>query len=167
MLIDVSEEHSASIVKINSMMQRFNCEAIISPPTHKFPSFYGKRMFITLFTRVGYWFLPRARGIQPKPYHYISLTPILILFSRLRLNLPKSSHYFSFANQNTFNFHLCMPHAPLISSSFWSLYQYLARSINRFYFHNFIKLVTLWPQYSSLCHIKCRLSYKSDKQEIH
>jgi hypothetical protein len=69
---------------------------------NKFPSCYCKRMSITSFTTVGYWFLNRARGIQSRPYHYISLTSILILFFHLRLNLRKSPHYFSFAKPNTF-----------------------------------------------------------------
>jgi hypothetical protein len=53
-----------------------------------FPTFYGTRSFITVFTRALYWSLSWARSIQSIPPHPISLRSILILSSRLRLGLP-------------------------------------------------------------------------------
>jgi hypothetical protein len=53
-----------------------------------FPTFYGTRKFITVFTRVLYWYLSWARWIQSTPPHPISLRSIFILSSYLRLGLP-------------------------------------------------------------------------------
>jgi hypothetical protein len=53
-----------------------------------FPTFYGTRRFITMFTRALHWSLSGARSIQSKPSHPISLRSILILSTHLRLGLP-------------------------------------------------------------------------------
>jgi hypothetical protein len=50
--------------------------------------FFVARKFITVFTRVFHWSLSRARSIQSILPHSISLRPIIILFSHLRLFLP-------------------------------------------------------------------------------
>jgi hypothetical protein len=54
----------------------------------KIPVIYGTRRFITAFTRTRHWSLSWARLFQPTPSHSISLTPLLILSSHLRLALP-------------------------------------------------------------------------------
>jgi hypothetical protein len=54
-----------------------------------FPTFYRTRRFITMFTRVFHWSLSWARSIQSISLHLISLQSILILFSYLRLGLPR------------------------------------------------------------------------------
>jgi hypothetical protein len=53
-----------------------------------FPTFYGTRRFITVFTRALRCLLSWARSIQPIPPHPVSLRSILILFTHLRLGLP-------------------------------------------------------------------------------
>jgi hypothetical protein len=53
-----------------------------------FPIFYGTRGFITMFTRALHWSLPWGRSIQSIPPYPISLRPILILSTHLRLGLP-------------------------------------------------------------------------------
>jgi hypothetical protein len=53
-----------------------------------FPAFYGARKFITMFTRALHWSLSWPRSIQSISSHPISLRPILILSTHLRLVLP-------------------------------------------------------------------------------
>jgi hypothetical protein len=59
-----------------------------SAATQEFPSIYGTRRFITLFTRALHWSLSWVRAIQYIPSHPISLRPILILSTHLRLYFP-------------------------------------------------------------------------------
>jgi len=47
----------------------------------KFPTFYGTRRFITVFTRAGHSSLFWAKWIQSTTFHLISLSSILILSS--------------------------------------------------------------------------------------
>jgi hypothetical protein len=54
----------------------------------KFPSVYGTRKFITVFTTTRHWSLSWARCIQSTPSNPVSLRSILILFYHLRLRLP-------------------------------------------------------------------------------
>jgi hypothetical protein len=54
----------------------------------RFPSFYGTRRFITVFTRARYWSLSWARSMQSIPSHPLSLRYILILSTYLGLGLP-------------------------------------------------------------------------------
>jgi hypothetical protein len=61
---------------------------LIVRPLKKFPAFYGTQRFITVFTRAIHWYLSWARSIQSIPSHPVSLRPILILFTHLRLGLP-------------------------------------------------------------------------------
>jgi hypothetical protein len=49
---------------------------------------YGTRRFITVFTKARYWTLSRASQIQFASSIPISLRPILMLSSHLRLGLP-------------------------------------------------------------------------------
>jgi hypothetical protein len=53
-----------------------------------FPTFYGTRRFITVFTRALHWSLSLARSIQSIPPHPISVRSILILSTHLHLGLP-------------------------------------------------------------------------------
>jgi hypothetical protein len=55
------------------------------------PVFYGAKSFITVFTRAYHWSLPWDRWIQSTTSHPISIIPILILSSYLRLGLPTGS----------------------------------------------------------------------------
>jgi hypothetical protein len=52
-----------------------------------FPTFYGIRRFVTMFTRALDWSLSWAKSIQPIPPHHISLRYILMLSTHLRLDL--------------------------------------------------------------------------------
>jgi hypothetical protein len=52
-----------------------------------FPTFYGTRRFITVFTRALHWSVSWARSIHPIPPHPISLRSIVTLSSHLRLGL--------------------------------------------------------------------------------
>jgi len=54
----------------------------------KFPTFYGTRRFITVFTTARHWSLPWTRWIQSTTSHPITLRSILILSYNLRLGLP-------------------------------------------------------------------------------
>jgi hypothetical protein len=54
----------------------------VAQPLKNFPTFYGTRRFITVFTRALHWSLSWARSI-----HSISLRSILILSTHLRLGL--------------------------------------------------------------------------------
>jgi hypothetical protein len=60
----------------------------IVQPLKNFPTFYGTRRFITVFTRALHWSLSWARSIQSILSHPISLRTILILSTYLRLGLP-------------------------------------------------------------------------------
>jgi len=53
----------------------------------KFPTFYGTRRFINVFTRARHWLLFRTRLIQSTPFQPISLKFIITLPSLLRLGL--------------------------------------------------------------------------------
>jgi hypothetical protein len=54
----------------------------------KFPTFYGTRRFITVFTSTRHLSPSRASSIQYIPPYPTSWRPILILFSQLCLGLP-------------------------------------------------------------------------------
>ena len=56
----------------------------------EFPAFYGTRKFITAFTSARHLSLSRASSIQSIPPNPTSWRPILILSSRLSLDLPRS-----------------------------------------------------------------------------
>jgi hypothetical protein len=60
------------------------------------PTFYGTRMFITVFTQVLHWSLSWARTIQSIPPQPISLRSILILFTHQRLGFPSGSSLLDF-----------------------------------------------------------------------
>jgi hypothetical protein len=53
-----------------------------------FPTLYGTRRFITVFTRALNWCLSWARSIQSIPPRHICLRSILILFSYILGGLP-------------------------------------------------------------------------------
>jgi hypothetical protein len=57
-----------------------------------FPTFYGTRRFITVFTRALHWYLSWARSIQSVSPHPICLRSILILSTHLCLGIP-SIHF--------------------------------------------------------------------------
>jgi hypothetical protein len=61
----------------------------IVQPLKNFPTFYGTRRFITVFTRALHWSLSWARSTQSTPSHPIPLRSILILSTHLRLGLPR------------------------------------------------------------------------------
>jgi hypothetical protein len=69
-----------------------------SAGTQEFPSIYGTRRFITVFTRALHWSLSWARSIQSIPSHPISLRSILILSTHLRLDMYSFKNYFMFKN---------------------------------------------------------------------
>jgi hypothetical protein len=60
-----------------------------NPPVRQllknFPTLYATRRFIIVFTRALHWYRSWATSIQCIPPHPISLRPILILFTHLRL----------------------------------------------------------------------------------
>jgi hypothetical protein len=72
-----------------------------------FPTFYGTRRFITVFTRTRHCSLPSARWIQFTPPHFISLRYILILSSQLRLVLPSVSFFLAFPPKSLYAYLLC------------------------------------------------------------
>jgi hypothetical protein len=65
---------------------------LVKPPVaqllNNFPTFYGTRRFIIVFTGALHWSLSWARSIQPIQSHSISLRSILILSSHLHLRFP-------------------------------------------------------------------------------
>jgi hypothetical protein len=65
-------------------------------PLKNFPTFYGIRGFITVFTRALYWSLSWARSIQSITVHPISLRYILIISTHLRIGLPSGFFPFGF-----------------------------------------------------------------------
>jgi len=54
----------------------------------KFPSFYGTRRFITVFTWARHWSVSWAKFIQPTSSYSFSLRSILILSTHLCLYIP-------------------------------------------------------------------------------
>jgi hypothetical protein len=88
-----------------------------------FPTFYGIRKFITVFTRALHWSLSWARSIQSIPSHPISLRFILILSTHLRLGLIIGLFPFGFPTNilHAFRFSAFVLHVlPILSSSTWS-----------------------------------------------
>jgi hypothetical protein len=57
-------------------------------PLKKFPTFYGTRRFIIVFTRTLHWLLSQARRIQYTSSPLIYLRSILIVSSRLLISIP-------------------------------------------------------------------------------
>jgi hypothetical protein len=72
-----------------------------------FPTFYGTRRFITVFTRALHWSLYWARSIQSHPIP-ISLRSILILSTHLHLGLPSGLFPHGFPTNILYAF-LCSP----------------------------------------------------------
>ena len=67
--------------------------ALLEPPPilqllKNFPTFYGTRRFITMFTRALHLSLSLDRSIQSIPSHSVSLKSILILFTHLVVVFP-------------------------------------------------------------------------------
>jgi hypothetical protein len=79
-------------VKYGTQLTSWSWDLLEKPPVvqllKNFPTFYGARRFITVFTRALHWSLFSVRSIQSIPPHPISLRSILILFTHLRLGLP-------------------------------------------------------------------------------
>jgi hypothetical protein len=79
-----------------------------------FPTCYGTRSFITVFTRSRHWFLSWARSIQSIPPHCFSLRSVLILSSHLRL--PSGLFPSCFATKIPYAFSFrhtcCIPYPP-------------------------------------------------------
>jgi hypothetical protein len=86
-------------------------EAASRSATQEFPTFYGTRMFITVFTRALHWSLSWARSIQSIPPHPISLRLILILSSHLRLDLLSDLFHSGFSTKILYAFLLSPMHA--------------------------------------------------------
>jgi len=63
---------------------------IVTHLVKKYSASFANRMFITVFTKARHWSIYRVRWIQYTMSHPISLTSILILSSRLRLDLLNS-----------------------------------------------------------------------------
>jgi hypothetical protein len=60
----------------------------IVQPLENFPTCYGTRRFVAMFTRALHWFLFWARWNQSIPSHAISLRFILVVSFHLRLGFP-------------------------------------------------------------------------------
>jgi hypothetical protein len=67
----------------------------------KFPSFYGTRRFITVFTNACRLSLSWARSIQSMPSHPTSRRSVLRFSSHLRLGLPSGLFPSGFPNRHT------------------------------------------------------------------
>ena len=67
----------------------------------KFPSFYGTRKFITVFTNACHLSLSWARSIQSVPSHPTSRRSVLRFCSHLRLGLPNGLFSSGFPNRRT------------------------------------------------------------------
>jgi hypothetical protein len=77
--------HYHCLQVIDNSMELSPWEAV-SHATHllkNFPTFYGIRRFITIFTRALHWSLSWARSIQSIPSHPISVRFILTLCGRM------------------------------------------------------------------------------------
>jgi hypothetical protein len=88
-----------------------------------FPTFYGTRRFITVFTRALHWSLSWVRLIQSIPPHPVSLRSTVILFSHPRLGLPSVLFLYGFPTKilYPFCFSPCVLHAlPISPSLTWS-----------------------------------------------
>jgi len=84
----------------------------------KLPAFYVNRRFIAVFTTARQWSVPWARCNQLT----LSLWPILILFSHLRLELPVWSLSFRLSDQKVTHLrHACCRPAHLIVLDFVTL----------------------------------------------
>jgi hypothetical protein len=87
----VARSHVHSFMELSPSWEAANCAA-----TKKFPAFYRTRSFIIVFTRAIHWSLSWARAIQSIASHHIYLRFILILFTHLRVGLPRGLFTFGF-----------------------------------------------------------------------
>jgi hypothetical protein len=71
----------------------------VTQPLKKFPTFYGTRNFIAVFTRALRWSSSRTNWIHSIPTHPISLRSILILSCHLRLGPPSGLFPSGFATE--------------------------------------------------------------------
>jgi hypothetical protein len=79
--------------------------------TREFPTSYGTRKFITMFTRALNWSLSWGRSIQSIPRHPISLRPILVLSIHLYLSLPRGIFPSGFPTNILYTFLFSPTHA--------------------------------------------------------
>jgi hypothetical protein len=96
-----------------------------------FPTFYGSRKFITVFTGALHWSSSWARSIQSRSHHLTYLTSILISSSHQLLNLPRgpTSNGFSIKTCMHFSLSPCVLHSlPIFYLFTWSFYFCLTKS---------------------------------------
>jgi len=86
--------------------------------------------FISMFTTAGRWFISWARWLQSTPCHPISVSPLLILSSYLRLGLPSCLFLMLFNHKVCmhFCFLLHIQHFTISSPLSWSPLWYWAGS---------------------------------------
>jgi hypothetical protein len=95
-----------------------------STSQRNFPTFYGTRKFITVFTRARHWSLSRSRWIQVTPLQPISLRFILILSSHLHLG-SSSGLFHSDDFVRIFPFPMRANAPPISYTLIWHRYQYV------------------------------------------
>jgi hypothetical protein len=105
----------------------------------KFPTFYGTRRFITVFTRTRQWSLSWARCNQTTISHPISRRPILILSSYLYLRLPSGLFFPVYPTKFLYGFLISPMRATcsayiillgLITNNMWWSVQFMKMIIN-------------------------------------